>query len=110
MVLLESLKLPLFTKMPEFNLKDPFGVDFSSQDLMGEKGLLVIFTLKGSVAANPMGLRIERLANSYTHTMSSTCTASSTMIGAQYPHWMVCCPTPEIKTITINDMKTTRLD
>jgi len=40
----ESLKLPLNTEIPHFVLKDPYGKEYSVDDLFGSKGLVVIFT------------------------------------------------------------------
>jgi len=37
MALLESLNIPLGTKMPDFKLKDPFGKLYKSDDLYGDK-------------------------------------------------------------------------
>ena len=44
MALVESLPLTLGTALPSFSLSDPFGKEHSTQDVMGSKGLLVIFT------------------------------------------------------------------
>lgn len=44
MSLLESKPLTLLSKMPEFELSDPFGEVHKTQTLMGSKGLLIIFT------------------------------------------------------------------
>ena len=44
MVLLESLKLNLNSTMPKFELKDSFNTTFSSHQLMGSTGLLILFT------------------------------------------------------------------
>ena len=44
MALLESIKIPLGTKIPEFQLNDPMGKAYKSADLFGERGLLVVFT------------------------------------------------------------------
>lgn len=44
MALLESINIPLGTVMPSFELPDPSGKFFASQDLFGSKGLLVAFT------------------------------------------------------------------
>ena len=43
MALLESIKIPLGTPMPTFELKDPSGKNFKSDDLLGENGLLLAF-------------------------------------------------------------------
>lgn len=40
----ESARVPLFTEIPHFKLKDPYGKEYSSDELFGSKGLVVIFT------------------------------------------------------------------
>ena len=44
MALLESVKIPLGTKMPDFELKDALGKSYKAAELFGERGLLVVFT------------------------------------------------------------------
>ena len=44
MVLLESSLLVMGTEMPNFSLLDPYHNAHSRSDLMGEKGLLILFT------------------------------------------------------------------
>jgi peroxiredoxin len=44
MALLESMSIELGKKMPAFTLKDPKGKEYSSDKLLGEKGLLIFFT------------------------------------------------------------------
>lgn len=44
MVLLESISLELGMRMPKFSLPTPDGKRHTSSDLMGSKGLLVVFT------------------------------------------------------------------
>lgn len=44
MALLESIKIPLGSPMPEFTLKDCEGKSYKSDVLYGERGLLVFFT------------------------------------------------------------------
>ncbi|PCI39324.1 MAG: thioredoxin family protein [Elusimicrobia bacterium] len=44
MALIESVSIPLATPMPAFSLSDPDGVKHESSGLVGEKGLLVVFT------------------------------------------------------------------
>ena len=44
MALLESVKIPLGTLMPAFELKDPSGKVFPAEKLYGDRGLLVFFT------------------------------------------------------------------
>ena len=62
MALLESLDIPLGTKMPDFELKDPFGKLYKSNDLYGEKGLLVIFTCNHCPYAIAVWPRVVKLA------------------------------------------------
>lgn len=44
MALIESIDIPLGSKIKKFNLPDPDGQTFSSGELFGHKGLLVVFT------------------------------------------------------------------
>ncbi len=62
MALLESLNIPLGTEMPEFELKDPYGSLYKSDDLYGEKGLLVIFTCNHCPYAIAVWPRIIKLS------------------------------------------------
>lgn len=62
MALLESILIPLGTKMPEFNLKDPFGKSFDSRTLFGDRGLLVCFTCNHCPYAIAVWPRMVRLA------------------------------------------------
>jgi len=41
---LESIDIPLGTKMPKFILRDPDGVIQISDYVFGKKGLLIVFT------------------------------------------------------------------
>jgi peroxiredoxin len=65
MVLMESIKIPLGTKMPGFQLNDPFGRSFDSEHLYGEKGLLVFITCNHCPYAKavwPRQIRLAKLA------------------------------------------------
>ncbi len=62
MALLESLNIPLGTKMPDFQLEDPYGNLYKSDELYGEKGLLVIFTCNHCPYAIAVWPRVVRLA------------------------------------------------
>lgn len=62
MVLLESLDIPLGTRMPDFKLEDPFGKVFKSGQLHGNKGLLVAFTCNHCPYARAVWPRLIRLA------------------------------------------------
>lgn len=44
MALIESVRIPLGTEMPDFRLKDPDGREYDGRSLYGAKGLLVAFT------------------------------------------------------------------
>jgi len=65
MVLLESLNLEIGTIMPDFSLKDPFDYDYSSKELMGEHGLLIIFTCNHC----PYAIAIWNRLNALRHTL-----------------------------------------
>jgi hypothetical protein len=41
---MESIDIPLGTRMPDIDLKDPKGKAYLSDKLFGENGLLVAFT------------------------------------------------------------------
>ena len=62
MVLLESITIPLGTKMPEFELKDPFGKMFKSSEQFGAQGLLVVVTCNHCPYAQAVWPRVIRLA------------------------------------------------
>ena len=62
MALLESIKIPLGTKIPEFQLKDPAGKAYKSAELFGERGLLVVFTCNHCPYAIAVWPRVVRLA------------------------------------------------
>ncbi len=64
MALLESVLVPLGSKMPAFELKDPFGKNFKSDALPGKRGLLVAFTCNHCPYALAVWPRLIRLANS----------------------------------------------
>jgi peroxiredoxin len=63
MSLKESLKLPLGTEIPAFTLTDANGNVHSSDDLFGEKGLLVVFTCNHCPYANAVWPRVINLAH-----------------------------------------------
>jgi len=59
----ESVEIPVGTTMPAFELSDPFGKTFSSEDLLGPKGLLVIFTCNHCPYAKAVWPRTINLAS-----------------------------------------------
>lgn len=62
MALLESVIIPLGTKMPEFTLKDPSSKQFVGTDMYGERGLVVVFTCNHCPYAIAVWPRVVRLA------------------------------------------------
>jgi peroxiredoxin len=62
MALIESLPLELGTRMPDFSLQDPYGDVHTTMGLLGEKGLLVVFTCNHCPYALAVWDRLNRLA------------------------------------------------
>ena len=62
MALVESMDIPLGTKMPPFELKDPYGKTYKGSDLYGKKGLLVAFTCNHCPYAVAVWPRLVKLA------------------------------------------------
>ena len=62
MSLLESILIPLGTKMPAFELSDPHGKMFKGEDLYGQKGLLLGFSCNHCPYAIAVWPRFIRLA------------------------------------------------
>lgn len=62
MALVESVKIALGTKMPDFELKDPDGKVFQAAELYGKKGLLVAFTCNHCPYAQAIWPRLVQLA------------------------------------------------
>ena len=84
MVLLESITIPIGTKMPEFELKDPQGKLFKSKDMYGERGLLIVFTCNHCPYAIAVWPRVIRLAN-YAKNMKINTVAINPNINPKYP-------------------------
>ena len=61
MARLESLDIPLGTKMPKFILRDPDGVIQVSDYAFGKKGLLIVFTCNHCPYAKAVWPRVIRL-------------------------------------------------
>jgi hypothetical protein len=61
MARLESLDIPLGTRMPKFILRDPAGVVQVSDYVFGKKGLLVVFTCNHCPYAKAVWPRVIRL-------------------------------------------------
>ena len=64
MALLESVVVPLGSKMPKFELKDPFGKQYKSDELYGARGLLINFTCNHCPYAQAVWPRFIRIAKS----------------------------------------------
>lgn len=84
MALLESVKIPLGTEMPVFELKDPSGKVFRSDALYGERGLLLVFTCNHCPYANAVWPRLVRLA-AYAAGMRMGVAAVNPNINPAYP-------------------------
>lgn len=63
MALLESIDIPLGTKLPQFTLKDCFEKEYKSNELVGDKGLLVFVTCNHCPYAIAIWERVVSLAN-----------------------------------------------
>jgi peroxiredoxin len=61
MSLIESIDIPLGSQMPKFVLLDPSGVEHISDNTMGMKGLLVVFTCNHCPYAKAVWPRMIRL-------------------------------------------------
>ncbi len=84
MALLESILIPLGTKMPEFNLKDPSGKECKGSEAFGQRGLLVIFTCNHCPYALAVWPRVIRLAN-YAKEIKINTVAINPNIHPDYP-------------------------
>ena len=84
MALLESVKVPLGSRMPSFSLKDPSGKIYPGDALYGERGLLVVFTCNHCPYANAVWPRLIRLA-AYGQGMRMGAAAINPNIHPDYP-------------------------
>jgi len=84
MALVESIKLPLGTKMPQFELSDPYGETFYGYQLTGRKGLLVVFTCNHCPYAQAIWPRLIKLAK-YAKEMDVNTVAINPNIHPDYP-------------------------
>ncbi len=84
MALLESIKIPLGTKMPAFQLKDPSGKVYSGDELYGERGLLLVFTCNHCPYAQAVWPRVIRLGQ-YAKGMKVGAVAINPNINPDYP-------------------------
>ncbi len=84
MALVESVDLPLGSKMPDFELPDPFGKLYKSAELAGEKGLLIVFTCNHCPYAKALWKRFIRLAG-YAGEVGINTVAVNPNIHPEYP-------------------------
>ncbi len=84
MALLESILIPLGTKMPAFALTDPNGKSHKADDLFGERGLMVAFTCNHCPYAIAVWPRLIRLAK-YAQGMRINTVAINPNIHPKYP-------------------------
>jgi len=84
MALLESIIIPLGTKMPNFELADPHGKTIKEEDLYGEKGLLLGFFCNHCPYAIAVWPRFIRLAQ-YAQTIGINTIAVNPNINPDYP-------------------------
>lgn len=84
MALMYSTDIPLGTQMPAFELKDPFGNVYRSDEMFGEKGLLVVFTCNHCPYAIAVWPRLIRLAE-YAKTVGINTVAINPNIHPNYP-------------------------
>lgn len=84
MALLESILVPLGTKMPAFEIKDPQGKTYKSDAQFGERGLLVAFTCNHCPYAIAVWPRLIRLAQ-YARGLRINTIAINPNINPDYP-------------------------
>jgi len=84
MTLLESITIPLGTRMPPFLVKDPWGKSFKGEDLYGAKGLLISFTCNHCPYALAVWPRFIRLAK-YSKDLRINTVAINPNINPHYP-------------------------
>lgn len=81
----ESRKIEVGTVMPDFNLRDPFGRNYSSRDLMGSKGLLVVFTCNHCPYAQAVWPRLIKLSKDITLKGINVVAINSNAANPDYP-------------------------
>ncbi len=84
MALLESVVVPLGSKIPDFQIKDPWGKPFKSNEQSDEKGLLVVFTCNHCPYALAVWPRLIRLAK-YARGLGINTIAVNPNINPAYP-------------------------
>ena len=84
MALVESILIPLGTKMPDFELKDPSGKSSKGSELYGERGLLIVFTCNHCPYALAVWPRVIRYAK-YAKGMKINTIAINPNINPDFP-------------------------
>ncbi len=84
MALLESVLIPLGTKITSFELKDPSGKLYKSDEQFGKRGLMVCFTCNHCPYALAVWPRFIRLAQ-YARTAGINTVAINPNINPSYP-------------------------
>ncbi|MCA9406011.1 MAG: thioredoxin family protein [Candidatus Omnitrophica bacterium] len=84
MALLESINIPLGTPMPGFTLKTPDGKEVKSENLTGEKGILIAFTCNHCPYAIAVWPRLIQLAD-YAQSLGIGTIAINPNINPDYP-------------------------
>lgn len=84
MALLESTLIPLGATMPKFELKNPDGVLFDSNELYGDNGLIVAFMCNHCPYAQAVWPRLIRLAR-YVRELGVNTVAVNSNINPDYP-------------------------
>ncbi len=84
MALLESIKIPLGTAMPAFELKDPNGKLYKGAEMFGDRGLLVIFTCNHCPYALAVWSRVVQLGK-YAKGMRVNTVAINPNINPDFP-------------------------
>jgi len=84
MVLLESITIPLGTKMVDFEIKDPKGKSYRGSKQFNERGLLVAFTCNHCPYAIAVWPRLVKLAQ-YARNLKINTIAINPNINADYP-------------------------
>lgn len=84
MALVDSIDIPLKTRMPNFSLMDTRNTTHTTQSLMGEKGLLIYFTCNHCPYALAIWPRMIRLSN-YAENLNISSVAINPNIHPNYP-------------------------
>lgn len=84
MALVESIDVPIGSKMPDFKLNDAYGNLHKSGGIRGEKGLLVVFTCNHCPYAKAIWQRFVKLAR-YAKQLKINTVAVNPNIHPDYP-------------------------